>query len=107
MPETLAIFAQRILRKRGVEIILNDRLKAATSERAILQSGIEIPCKTLVSTVPSALPPVIQKLDRRNECGKLLVNTGLELNDYEGKVWALGDCACVKTVAGTKVPPTA
>src|ERR1700730_12265313 len=62
MSETLAIFAQRILRKRGVEIILNDRLRAATSERAILQSGTEIPCKTLISNVPSALPPVIQKL---------------------------------------------
>src|ERR1700720_2460810 len=63
MPAPLAIFAQRILRERGVEIILNDRLKAATSERAILKSGTEIPCKTLISTVPSALPPVAQKLD--------------------------------------------
>src|SRR6202030_130102 len=107
MSETLAMFAQRILRKRGVEIILNDRLKAATSERAILQSGIEILCKTLISTVPSALPPVVQKLDCPKERGKLLVNTGLELKDYEGKVWALGDCASIKTVTGTKVPPTA
>src|SRR4029077_6852735 len=71
------------------------------------QSGIEIPCKTLISTVPSALPPVIQKLDCQKEHGKLLVNTGLELKDYEGNVWALGDCASIKTVAGTKVPPTA
>ncbi len=107
MSETLAIFAQRILRKRGIEIILNDRLKAATSERAILQSGTEIPCKTLISTVPSALPQVVQKLDCPKERGKLLVNTGLELKDYEGQVWALGDCACITTVAGTKVPPTA
>jgi NADH dehydrogenase len=75
MSETLADFARRILRQRGVEIILNDRLKAATSERAILQSGTEIPCKTLISTVPSALPPVIHKLDCRKERGKLLVNT--------------------------------
>src|SRR6201993_4229799 len=72
MAETLAKFAQRILRKRGVEIILNDRLKAATSERAILQSGTEIPCKTLISTVPSALPPVVQKLDCLTEWGKLV-----------------------------------
>jgi NADH dehydrogenase len=107
MSETLALFAQRILRKRGVEIILNDRLRAATSERAILQSGTEIPCKTLISIVPSALPPVVQKLDCHKEHGKLLVNTGLELKDYEGNVWALGDCASIKTVAGTKVPPTA
>jgi len=107
MSEALANFAQRILRRRGIEIILNDRLKAATSERAILQSGTEIPCKTLISTVPSALPPIIQNLDCSREHGKLLVNTGLELKDYEGKVWALGDCASIKTVAGTKVPPTA
>jgi len=107
MPEALAIFAQRILRKRGVEIILNDRLKAATSEKAILQSGTEILCRTLISTVPSALPQVIQKLDCPKERGKLLVNTSLELKDYEGTVWALGDCASIKTVAGTKVPPTA
>jgi NADH dehydrogenase len=107
MSETLAIFAQRILRKRGVEIILNDRLRAATSERAILQSGTEILCKTLISTVPSAVPPTVQKLDCSKERGKLLVNTGLELKGYEGKVWALGDCASIRTVAGTMVPPTA
>ena len=107
MSETLAVFAQRILRRRGIEIILNDRLKAATSERAILQSGIEIPCKTLISTVPSALPPILQSLDCPKERGKLLVNKGLELKDYEGKIWALGDCASIKTVAGTIVPPTA
>src|SRR5499427_10722705 len=79
MSEVLAISAQRILRKHSVEIILNDRLKAATSEKAILQSGAEIPCKTLISTVPSALPQAVQKLDCPRERGKLRVNTGLEL----------------------------
>ena len=79
------VFARRILRRRGIEIILNDRLKAATSERAILQSGIEIPCKTLISTVPSALPPIAQNLDCPKERGKLLVNAGLELKDYDYK----------------------
>jgi len=95
------------LGKRGVEIILNDRLQAATSERAILQSGTEIRCKTLISTVPSAVPSAVQKLDCPKERGKLLVNTGLELKNYEGKVWALGDCAAIKTVGGAVVPPTA
>jgi NADH dehydrogenase len=79
MAETLTTLVQRVLRKRGVEIVLIDRLKAATSEKAILQSGTEIRCKTLISTVPSALPPAIQKLDCRKEGGKLLVNTCLEL----------------------------
>jgi NADH dehydrogenase len=107
MSEQLAVFAQKILRKRGVEIILNDTLRAATSERAILGSGVEIPCKTLISTVPSALPPVVQKLDCLKERGKLLVSTGLELKGFEGRVWALGDCAAIKTVSGSRVPPTA
>jgi NADH dehydrogenase len=107
MSETLAMFAQKVLRRHGVEIILNDRLKAATSEKAILQSGTEIPCKTLISTVPSALPSMVQNLDCSKERGRLLVNTRLELKGYEGKVWALGDCAAIETVAGTKVPPTA
>lgn len=33
MSETLAMFAQKVLRRRGVEIILNDRLKGATRQR--------------------------------------------------------------------------
>src|SRR6195256_5660964 len=63
MVDQLASFAQRILKKRGVEIILNDRLVAATSEKAILKSGVEIPCKTIISTVPSVAQPVLQKLE--------------------------------------------
>jgi NADH dehydrogenase len=57
--------------------------------------------------VPSALPPIVQNLDCPKERGKLLVNRGLELKDHEGKVWALGDCAAIKTMAGATVPPTA
>ncbi len=107
MAEPLALFAQKTLRKRGVELILEDRLLAATSEKAILKSGVEIPCKTIVCTVPSTLPPVIQKLNCAKEKGKLLTNTCLELKDYEGQVWALGDCTAVKTVSGKEAPPTA
>ncbi len=107
MAEPLALFAQKTLRKRGVEIILEDRLVAATSEKALLKSGAEIPAKTIVCTVPSTHPPVIQKLNCPKDKGKLITNTGLELKDYEGQVWALGDCASVKTIAGTEAPPTA
>jgi NADH:ubiquinone reductase (H+-translocating) len=107
MAEPLALFAQNTLRKRGVEIILEDRLVAATSEKAILKSGTTIACKTIVCTVPSTLPPVIQKLNCAKDKGKLLTNTGLELKDYERRVWALGDCAVVKTVSGKEAPPTA
>lgn len=107
MTETLALFAQRILRKRGVEILLKDRLAGATSEKAILKSGKEIAAKTIVSTVPSVLAPVLEKLACAKEKGRLLVNGKFELIGYEGEVWALGDCSAAKTKAGNPVPPTA
>lgn len=107
MTERLALFAQKILRKRGVEILLNDRLEAATSEKALLKSGVEIPSKTIVSTVPAAIGSVLQNLDCAKDRGRLLVNQNLELVGYEGQVWALGDCAAMKMKSGKPVPPTA
>jgi NADH dehydrogenase len=107
MDERLAIFAEKILTRRGVEILANDRVTAATSEKAVLKSGKEIPTKTLASTVPSAMPPVLDRLDCSKEKGRLLGNSKLELSGYEGQVWTVGDCSAVKTVAGNPVPPTA
>jgi NADH dehydrogenase len=107
MADDLALFAQDILAKRGVEFVLNDRLSAASSEKAILKSGKEIPTKTIISTVPAAVAPVLAKLDCANVKGRLLVNGNLELTGHEGVVWALGDCASAKTKLGNPVPPTA
>ena len=107
MVEGLAMFANKLLTKRGVEVWLKDRLAAATSEKAILKSGKEIPSKTIISTVPSAPAPVLQELDCPKERGRLFVDTQLQLKGYEDKVWVLGDCASIKTESGTRVPPTA
>jgi NADH dehydrogenase len=107
MSEDLALFAQKLLAKRGIEIRLRDRLVSATSEKAHLKSGLEIPTKTIVSSVPSAIPPVLQNLACEKEGGRLRVNANLELVGYEGQVWALGDCASITTVSGQRTPPTA
>ncbi|MBI3471875.1 MAG: FAD-dependent oxidoreductase [Candidatus Solibacter usitatus] len=107
MDEGLALFAQTLLSKRGVEMRLKDRLVAATSEKALLKSGGEIPAKTIVSTVPSAIAPVLKRLDCTKENGRLLVDEHLELRGYEGQVWVLGDCAFIRTASGKPVPPTA
>jgi NADH dehydrogenase len=107
MAPGLAEFAHKLLTKRGVEILLNDRLVAATSEKAIFGSKIEVPTKTVISTVPSQISPVLQELDCSYDKGRLLVNGNLELTGYEGEVWALGDCASITTKSGHAVPPTA
>ncbi len=107
MSESLALFAYKLLAKRGIEIRLADRLVGATSEKALLSSGVEVPTKTIVSSVPSSISPVLQNLVCEKEGWRLKVNANLELVGYEGCVWALGDCASIKTVSGQRTPPTA
>ena len=106
--EKLGLFAQRLLRRRGVEIHLNTRLQAATGTEAILEDGRRIPTRTLVSTVPSSPHPIIESLELpRNKAGRLTANSFLEVEGAEG-LWALGDNALVPLADGKGgSPPTA
>jgi len=107
LPDDLARFAQRLLRRRGVEIRLNTRLAGATGESALLEGGERIPTKTLVSTVPGAPNPLVSTLPCRKERGRLVVDQYLDVPDYPG-VWAIGDCAWVlDSKTGQPCPPTA
>jgi NADH:ubiquinone reductase (H+-translocating) len=107
MKEKLALFAQRILRGRGVEILLNARLKAATGEAAILGDGTVIETKTLVSTVPASCHPLIEALSLpKTKSGRIEVDAMLAVKGHDN-VWALGDCAVVPAPEGGFAPPTA
>jgi NADH dehydrogenase len=106
LEEKLALYAQNILSKRGVEIRLHTRLQAATGDEAILGNGERIPTKTLISTVPSSPNPLIDTLDLPKEKGRLISNAMCEVQGVEN-VWALGDCAFVPTPDGKPSPPTA
>ena len=105
--ESLALFAQKILRKRGVEIRLGTRLQSATGNAAILAGGESIPTRTLVSTVPSSPHPLIEALALpKAKNGRLLSDGHLQVEGATD-VWAVGDCAKIATADGTVVPPTA
>src|SRR2546426_7883407 len=107
LPEDLARFAQKLLQRRGVEILLNTRLAGATAESALLEEGDRIPTKTLVSTVPAAPNPLVAALPCKKEKGRIVVNKYLEVVDWPG-VWALGDCAwVVDHKTWQPCPPTA
>jgi NADH:ubiquinone reductase (H+-translocating) len=110
MKPKLGVFAQKILRKRGVEILLGYRLKAATGESAILtgpDGTTTIPTKTLVSTIPASPHPLIDTLNLpKTKNGRLVVDGTLRVQDHPD-VWALGDCANVPTKDGKPCPPTA
>ncbi len=106
LDERLALYAQNILAKRGVEILLNTRLKAASSEEAILADGARIATRTLISTIPSSPNPLIDTLDLPKERGRLKADSSL-LVEGTNNVWALGDCALIPTPNGGVCPPTA
>jgi NADH dehydrogenase len=107
MPESLALFAQRILVRRGVEVRLSTRLKSATARGAVLASGETIATRTLVSTVPASPHPIVDALPlgkARN--GRIAVDGFLRASGADG-VWALGDAAVEPLPDGTFAPPTA
>src|SRR5579859_7969027 len=108
MSEKLALFAQRILRRRGVELLLDARLAAATGEAAMLADGTAIPARTLVSTVPASPHPLIDATGGlpRTKNGRIEVDATLAVKGTD-HVWALGDCAVVPAPGGRLAPPTA
>lgn len=107
MDEKLALLAQRILAKRGVDVQLETRLAAATGDEAILADGRRIPCRTLVSTVPASPHPLVESLRLpKTPNGRLLVDARLAVAGARD-VWALGDCAAVPAPDGGVAPPTA
>jgi len=108
MDASLALFAQKLLAERGVEIRLKTRLAAATGYEAILKGGERIPTRTLVSTVPSSPHPLIDALPLpKAKNGRLLTSAELRVQGQE-RLWAVGDCALVTVGAsGEPAPPTA
>ncbi len=107
MAPDLALFAQKILARRGVEIRFNTRLEAATSDAAVLKGGERIATRTIVSTVPAFPHPLLEALPlAKGKGGKLKATAELQVEGTTD-VWAVGDCALVPMVNGETAPPTA
>lgn len=105
--EKLALFAERILGRRGVEIRLQTRLDAATGEEAVLKGGERLSTRTLVSTIPSSPHPLLDALDLpKAKNRRLEVDSRLRVCGTEN-IWALGDAAAVPTPDGGLHPATA
>lgn len=108
---SLGLYAQRLLAKRGIELMLNTRLVSATARNAILGDGTKIPTKTLVATVPSSPNPVVDAVDLPKEKGRLLAEETTRITGHTN-IWAIGDCAMIplpddKPDNRSFAPPTA
>lgn len=118
MSPDLGKAAGRILGKRGVELAMNARVRAATRHAVYLSNGRAIPTRTFICTVGNAANPVVKATLSRfgfaegkaNGRGVGVFETDLTLA-CTGRpgFWAVGDCAGVPDPhnAGALCPATA
>jgi len=104
--EKLAAFSHGVLERRGLEIRLSTRIKAATAQSAILDDGTVIQTRTLVAAIGSAPNPLLDKTPvERDHRRRVVVGETLAVPGHAG-LWAVGDCAAVPYGDDT-CPPTA
>ncbi len=118
MNPALGMAADRILRKRGIEMLLNARVRAATRHGVHLSDGTFVPTRTLVCTVGNVANPVVRSLldsgvfvegkFHGRGIGVFETDLALQLTGQPG-YWAIGDNAGVPNPAdpSTLSPPTA
>ncbi|HEU4792102.1 MAG TPA: NAD(P)/FAD-dependent oxidoreductase, partial [Nitrolancea sp.] len=95
LPSRLGYYAERFLRRRGVEILFNCRVARVEPDAVYLKNGEVIMADTIVGSVGVTPNPMVTNLpvphDRR---GAIVVNNDLSVPGYPN-VWALGDNASV------------
>jgi len=102
----LGRYAERKLRKRGVEVMNGPRVTSYNGELVELNNGTTIPAATLIWTAGAKPSQVVQDLPCERQRGRLLVNDSLAVAGVPG-LWAVGDCAAVPDGSGGFYPPTA
>src|SRR5881392_2858598 len=106
--ENLGRYTQKVLARRGVEVLLNSRVKSMTENSVFLVDSVAISSSTLVWTAGTVPSPLILSLPCTKERGRIRVNHFLQVSDWPD-VWAVGDCAFVPDIRnpGKSHPPTA
>jgi NADH dehydrogenase len=103
----LGSYAQNKLKERGVEILVNARVRHVDAGRVQLSDGTAIPARLVVWTAGTSPHPLLHQLPCALDRGRIHVDEMLRVPGFPG-VWSLGDCAVVPdTRRGGAHPPTA
>ncbi|MEK9727959.1 MAG: cyclic nucleotide-binding domain-containing protein, partial [Candidatus Margulisiibacteriota bacterium] len=114
--EKVAVFAQKKLVKRGMELRLNTRVKEVSPEEVILSTDEVIPSNTVVCTTGNAPHKVLTTLDFINDRGRFYTDEFFRVlvKDADGNttetfnhLWAIGDCAFTPNLKQIKKDPNA
>jgi NADH dehydrogenase len=95
VPESLAAFATRELRGRGIEIRTGTTLEAVDERSASLSTGERIPARTVCWTAGVKPPPVVRELGLPiGPRGRIPTDASMRVEGRDD-VWAIGDAAAV------------
>jgi NADH dehydrogenase len=94
LDERLADAADRVLRERGVEVLLNTSVKEATEDGVHLDTGEFVPTRSLIWCVGVRPDPLVSSLGLAMNHGRLVVDEFLTVPGHPD-VYAIGDAAAV------------
>jgi NADH dehydrogenase len=103
----LVSWAERHIGRQKIDIRLNTRVSAATTEEVVLANGERIPSRTIISCTGTAQSPLLDGLDLpRDARGRLETDEFMHVKGHTN-LWAAGDCAAVPHPEGGLCPPLA
>src|SRR5919112_1151086 len=94
LDKRLADASDRVLRERGIEVLLETSVKEATRDGVHLSNGEYVPTRSLIWCVGVRPDPLVSSLDLPTEQGRLVVDEYLTVPGHPD-VYAIGDAAAV------------
>jgi NADH:ubiquinone reductase (H+-translocating) len=90
----LSATADRVLRRRGVDVRTGQSVKEALADHVRLSTGEDVPTKTLIWCVGVRPDPLVDGINLATQRGRLVVDEYMTVPGADG-IWACGDCAAV------------
>jgi NADH dehydrogenase len=104
LPERLSRYAERSMRKRGIDIRLNESVREIGDDHVVLASGERLAARTTIWCAGVAPPPLVERLALpKDERGYLVCEADGRVRGFEN-VWAIGDCAANPAPPGSDTP---
>ena len=104
---SLVHYAEKRVQKLGLEMHLNTGLLAATAEGAVLNSGEQLPTRTIITCTGMKSSPLLDQFPYDRDGRGRLVSDQFCRVPGSTNVWAGGDCAAVPHPDGGTCPPLA